>query len=426
MMLPKRNMLLEAEMSETTDGINESANAEGEGVARMVADRLRGRILARFAPGQRLPTERTLARELHRCRSTVRKALAILEREGLLRRVQGSGTYVTDRLARSTGTTGLVFIEYSTVLLDYAFAREAYRGILKGTEGTERYVHLLMGVGEAPAITEQITNRFDLKGIDSLVCLEVFAPRVFETLARRLPVVSVDFACSVPGVSSCALDHRHNLEIAVEHLWTFGHRRIGLAGVVDTQSVDPARSGRYRGYIDAMRKRSLPLDDEWVKTAGNAPRALSLMRHWQATPPNSRPTAIICTDAPWLLASAAVELGVNVPAELSLLSLGKPDSWLSLRGSEWTSELAETQDVHEAHTGESTDPTAEAFAPLRDMLFTSVSLPFRQMGQWAMEEVLRRVGRPDLPPQHEVFAGHVTPGNTATSPASNLPRTGVR
>lgn len=45
--------------------------------------------------GVRLPTERRLARELRMARVTVRKALADLEREGIIRRRQGAGTYFT-------------------------------------------------------------------------------------------------------------------------------------------------------------------------------------------------------------------------------------------------------------------------------------------------------------------------------------------
>lgn len=47
------------------------------------------------APGRgvRLPTERRLAQELRMARVTVRKALADLEREGIIQRRQGAGTY---------------------------------------------------------------------------------------------------------------------------------------------------------------------------------------------------------------------------------------------------------------------------------------------------------------------------------------------
>jgi len=50
-----------------------------------------------FAPGMRLPTEMALAHEHHISRSTVRQALDLLEQEGLVERIQGSGTFVRQR-----------------------------------------------------------------------------------------------------------------------------------------------------------------------------------------------------------------------------------------------------------------------------------------------------------------------------------------
>lgn len=58
-----------------------------------VRDRLAGGLLA---AGTRLPTEREVAQALGVSRMTVRRALARLEREGLLVRRQGDGTYVAE------------------------------------------------------------------------------------------------------------------------------------------------------------------------------------------------------------------------------------------------------------------------------------------------------------------------------------------
>lgn len=51
----------------------------------------------RYPDGTRLPTERKMAETLGVAVGTVRRALAILEERGLLRRVQGSGNYVQAR-----------------------------------------------------------------------------------------------------------------------------------------------------------------------------------------------------------------------------------------------------------------------------------------------------------------------------------------
>lgn len=53
-----------------------------------------------YAPGQRLPDERRLALEQRISRPTLRLALAALERDGLIERIQGRGSYVATSLRR--------------------------------------------------------------------------------------------------------------------------------------------------------------------------------------------------------------------------------------------------------------------------------------------------------------------------------------
>src|SRR5687767_13802533 len=49
-----------------------------------------------MVPGGELPNERELAQELNTSRTAVRSALAMMERQGLVRRRVGSGTFLTD------------------------------------------------------------------------------------------------------------------------------------------------------------------------------------------------------------------------------------------------------------------------------------------------------------------------------------------
>ena len=63
-----------------------------------LADELRALVLSgELAPGAQLPSEPELARRMRVSRSSLRSAIALLEEEGLLRPVHGSGTYVNDR-----------------------------------------------------------------------------------------------------------------------------------------------------------------------------------------------------------------------------------------------------------------------------------------------------------------------------------------
>src|SRR3954449_12766380 len=75
--------------------------AAGEPLYAQVARDLAGRIRqGTLGPGHRLPAEPALARAYGVNRLTVREALTSLTRQGLVRRVQGIGSFVADAPVR--------------------------------------------------------------------------------------------------------------------------------------------------------------------------------------------------------------------------------------------------------------------------------------------------------------------------------------
>jgi GntR family transcriptional regulator len=80
-----------------------------------IAEALREQLRAGdYLAGAQLPSEPELARRLGVSRSSLRAAIALLEAEGLLRSVHGSGTYVADRpplrndLSRNFGVSEMI------------------------------------------------------------------------------------------------------------------------------------------------------------------------------------------------------------------------------------------------------------------------------------------------------------------------------
>jgi GntR family transcriptional regulator len=74
----------------------------------VLRDRLLGGV---FQPGQQLPPEPALCQQFGVSRITLRRAVSDLEREGLLERVQGRGTYVRVQPARAAGAPSEGYIE---------------------------------------------------------------------------------------------------------------------------------------------------------------------------------------------------------------------------------------------------------------------------------------------------------------------------
>src|SRR4249920_2801251 len=67
---------------------------------------LAGSRRAGMGPGSRLPTERQLAADLGATRTTVRRALAVLEAEGHISREVGRGTFLRDARWARAGADG--------------------------------------------------------------------------------------------------------------------------------------------------------------------------------------------------------------------------------------------------------------------------------------------------------------------------------
>jgi DNA-binding GntR family transcriptional regulator len=82
-------------------GDGRSADTNGQ-VRALLDEGLRS---GRFAPGSKLPTERALAADLRTSRVGVRQALGALEREGLITRHVGRGTFIARPAAEDTTDT---------------------------------------------------------------------------------------------------------------------------------------------------------------------------------------------------------------------------------------------------------------------------------------------------------------------------------
>ena len=67
-----------------------------------------------FEPVNRLPSEPELCLRFSAARNTVRQALALLQKEGLIETVKGKGAFVTKRGERKTGIIGLLIPDFSS------------------------------------------------------------------------------------------------------------------------------------------------------------------------------------------------------------------------------------------------------------------------------------------------------------------------
>lgn len=95
----------------------------------IVANRLRQQILEKeYKINEQLPQETSIAKSLNVSRITVRKALDILVNEGLIYRIQGSGTFVKDnqpgeRVKSKQSLEIFDFNKYSVKLINFGVSK---------------------------------------------------------------------------------------------------------------------------------------------------------------------------------------------------------------------------------------------------------------------------------------------------------------
>jgi len=120
------------------------------------------------------------------------------------------------------------------------------------------------------------------------------------------------------GAVPCVrVDDLQVADIAVRHLASLGHRRIAHIAGPET-SLTAAE--RQKGYLTAMAKLSLAVEDGWVKP-GNNRRDQSAEAMKQLLSHANPPSAVFCaTDG---MASAAMDVcrdrGIHVPGDISFV-----------------------------------------------------------------------------------------------------------
>lgn len=229
-----------------------------------LADTLRRRIIeGDLAPGSRLPAENDLAGQEGISRQTVRQALSLLEREGLISKRRGSSTTVADPAGRRlAGRIAVV----TTYIGEYIFP-----DILRGIERTLAeggFAPTLLAThnrveSERTILSELLQGRIDGIIIEGTkTALPNPNIDLFQRLrSKGIPMVFIngyypDFKPSVYVVA----DDRQGGNLATEYLLRKGHTRI--AGVFKSDDIQGHR--RYAGYAGALRRAGQAVADDRV------------------------------------------------------------------------------------------------------------------------------------------------------------------
>lgn len=231
-------------------------------------ERLRSHLLAqlttgRLKPGESLPSELQLADALHVARNTVRQALGELEREGLICRIRGKGTFVHERvrlrLHRGLDVFALVVPETRTGF---------YPSLLHGFETASKSVHNQVIVcttendvdKQASAILQLLDKEIGGVAIVPTTGPETPAYQVSQLRQRGIPMVFCHRRVEAVQAPLVTFPFRQVGRVAGEAFVRHGHRRVALFSTYRVRSALDYEAG----LREAMRGGGGDLPEEFV------------------------------------------------------------------------------------------------------------------------------------------------------------------
>ena len=214
-------------------------------------------IKGTIKPGEKILSENKLASKFQVSRHTVRKALSILENEGLLEAIHGLGTFCTEKNKKQTSSHNIAVI--TTYISDYIFPRliqgmdrvlteNGYSIILKNTGNSQK--------NEAKALEDILT-----KNVDGLIIepskSEIFCRHIqlYDALDRlKIPYVFIQGTYpQMKEKPNIIMDDIQGSYLLTKHLIELGHTNIlGIFKIDDNQGA-----ARHKGYIKALTEANI-------------------------------------------------------------------------------------------------------------------------------------------------------------------------
>jgi GntR family transcriptional regulator of arabinose operon len=290
--------------------------------------RLQQRILqGEWASGAMLPSENELCSEYNVSRGTLRLALAELEKEGLIRRKRGRGTFV-DRLPHTEPASRLSGRSISFIV---PYVRDSFvPTILLGLESVARangFVVLFNHVENSPQKQEEALRLAQQQGVAGIVLYPVNStdagPVLRDLVQNNLPLVLVDRYLRGLATDYVTCDNFGGGLTATQHLLQLGHQRVAFLSWRDAAVTMEQRRA---GYRQALLEAGLALDPalEW-EVEGYPDIDIAALT--DLLKKNPRPEALFAANDQLALAvqRAARSLRLSIPVDLALVGFDNLD-----------------------------------------------------------------------------------------------------
>lgn len=275
--------------------------------------------------GDRLETEAQLSERFGFSRQTVRQALGELEIQGVISRVQGSGSYVKSAAGDSSPPLSRSVTILSSYTDSYIFPRtlQAMTEVLQEAgystrimftnnhRETEREIltDLLRSVSRDPIIVEPVTSALPNLNADLYRQLK----------ARGIPIIFFNTSYPDLDIPHVSLNDRAAGKLITEHLISMGHRQIGCI----MKNDDGQGIARYQGYQEALAEAGIPLEESRVCWVDSTMLKHSLKDSEWILRRLRDCTGAVCynDEVAYKLTQLCYDDHIKVPEQLSLISI---------------------------------------------------------------------------------------------------------
>lgn len=237
-----------------------------------IYSKLRENILSgKLVPGTLLPSEITLAQQYEVSRITTTRALKMLTDDGLVIRIRGKGTFVTNTVPNPDSNSEVILSSSKhPILIGYIFPniRDTYGVNLFSTLENEvsRRGGLLITKRTYgnPALEQEAIQQLTILGVKGLIIYpvngEYYNPEILRISLEGFPITLVDrFLPRIP-IPYFTTDNRQAAYLLTQHLIASGHKKIAFLSYTVAGTV--TLEERYAGYQTALREAGLDVAPE--------------------------------------------------------------------------------------------------------------------------------------------------------------------
>lgn len=287
--------------------------------------------------GNKLYSENELSEMFHMSRQTVRHAIAVLEQQNLLTRIQGSGTYISSTcFSGASGNRTMNIAVISTYVDSYIFPN-IIKGIEKILSKHDYMVQIAFTNNKIERERDIMQNILEKNNIDGLIVEATKSalpnPNIeFYNQIKERGIPIIFFNSYYPGLNMphVALNDKLMGKKVTKYLIAKGHRKIAAIFKAD----DGQGHLRYAGYVEAMLEADIKLNDTniiWLDT--EYVRDLKDEKK-QILARIEGCTAVFCynDEIAFLLEDICQKEGIRIPEDLSIVGIDN-------------SELAELSDI---------------------------------------------------------------------------------